>query len=93
MFSPGRKLAVVLALILLVSGGTLGLLQLRTVRTHQSTAGTVTTAEMHTYDSGVGARVSGETTFYEPTEEPARTSDCGWSPRCGAGYLIDRISS
>lgn len=66
MFSPGRKAAVVLALVLVSGGALVGLTQLRAVRAHQPTTGTVTAAQMDSYNSGVGARASGETTYYRP---------------------------
>lgn len=75
MFSSGRKLAVVVALALLMSGAVLGLMQLQSARNFRSTTGTVTTAEMDTYDSGVGARTSGETTFYQPNVTYTYTVD------------------
>jgi len=64
MLSPGRKVAVLLALVLLLSGGIIGFSQYRSVRDAHTTTGTVTDVEMERYESGV--RTSGETTTYEP---------------------------
>ena len=84
MFSPGRKLAVVVALLLLVGGGTMGLMQLRAVRSHHQTTGTVTATGMDTAEGGAAVRTSGETTFYRPTVSYTYTVD-------GESYTAEKI--
>lgn len=84
MFSPGRKLAVVVALLLLVSGGTIGLLQLRAMRTHQQTTGTVVETGMETAEGGAAVRTSAETTVYRPAVSYTYTVE-------GETYTADSI--
>lgn len=64
MLSPGRKLAVAVALLLLLGGATLGLWQVQTAQSYRETTGTVTDASLESYDPGGGTRTGTDTTRY-----------------------------
>jgi hypothetical protein len=66
MLSAGRKVAVLVALVLLLSGGVLGFSQYRSLRDAGTTTGTVTDAGIDSHDTVVGIRGRAEATVYRP---------------------------
>lgn len=66
MFSSARKVAVGVALLLILSGGLLAVVQYNSLRSARTTDGTVTDAEMDQYESPVGIRVNSSSVYYRP---------------------------